>query len=72
LVVAVVMIVAGATGALAAGTEALLWFSNPTFTVGFVQSLQLLSMVLLAAWAATETALIVGLLALARTFLAKP
>jgi hypothetical protein len=72
LVVAVVMIVAGATGALAAGTEALLWLSTPTFTVGFAQSLQLLSMAQLAAWAALQTAPIVGLLALARTLLAKP
>jgi hypothetical protein len=71
LVAAVAMIVAGAIGAIAAGSEALLWLSTPTYTAGFLQSLQLFSTVQFAAWAALESTPILGLLAVARTLFRK-
>ena len=72
LVVAVVMITAGATGALAGGMLALLWLSSPSFGSAFNGSFFLFSFVEFAAGVALDAALIVGLLALARTFLRNP
>lgn len=72
LVVAVVMIVAGAIGALASVLTALWWLgSNGTFPSDF-GFLVLQAIVQLATGVARGAALIVGLLALGRTILKKP
>jgi hypothetical protein len=70
LVVSVVMVAAGAIGALAGGMSALLWLGSTSSTLDY-SSLNLFSFVQYAATIVLQAALIVGLLAVARTLFRK-
>jgi hypothetical protein len=72
LVVAVLMIAAGATGAIAGGVYALLWLGALNFRAADYAFLNLISLVGATSAVALHAGLILGLLALARTFFRRP